>query len=152
MGLQVSSYMRIASNKMLPKEVNKQDSEIPEKTVIRATPKTSWGGFQRTIYAKGEQSHRRSPHARPRAYADIDTTQVCSVTNHRVHKGQKRDTYRKRTFWQKKKLYGTTFLGQRISCFDRRKRRRSDSELYQVTRKRGPKDRTAEFVQVDGQR
>jgi putative transposase len=113
MGLQVSSYMRIASNKMLPKEVNKQDSEIPEKTVIRATPKTSWGGFQRTIYAKGEQSHRRSPHARPRAYADIDTTQVCSVTNHRVHKGQKRDTYRKRTFWQKKKLHGTTFLGQR---------------------------------------
>ena len=59
--------------------------------------------------------------------------------------------------YRKKQIYKELrkHLGEVLRDLARRKEckiRRSDSELYQVTRKRGSKDRTAEFVQVDGQR
>ena len=122
------------------------DSEIPEKIVIWATPKTSWGGFQRTIYAKGEQSHRRSPHVRPCSYAAVDSTQICGGTGSWFYQGQKCHQYSEDLFWTQEELYEPEFLGQRVLCLHRWQRREGRSRIHKKTRRRGPKARSVKVV------
>ena len=112
-------------------------AEVPQEGAVWANQAALGHCIPRACSAQGMQDRRRTSDARPRAYADIDPTEIFGGGGDRVSEGEKLDLNCAECGTQAAQFSWPQILGEGLLRFDRRAGRGDDLHLHQKSGDRG---------------
>src|SRR5262245_29873041 len=106
-------------------------AQVPQEGAIWANQAALGYCIPRACPTQGMQDRGRKPDARPRAYADIDPTEIFGGRGDRISEREEFDLDCAECRTQAAQFSWPQILGERLLRFDRRARRGNDPRLHQ---------------------
>src|SRR5260221_8547222 len=95
----------------IPRRVH---SQVPEEDAVWADKTASWGSVPQVGRAEGESDRGGAYAAGPRAYVDLDPTEIRGVASGRLYQGKKCDPHRAGVRRKETKFCRPKLLGSRV--------------------------------------